>query len=111
MTTTLGQQWTPHENWNLTSNFNLNRFATPQGFARWNTSLTMGIQGKFFAKKLIGTFNVIDPFMNQERRNFTYGPNFTAESFNVTFTRNYRFSVAYVLSGTKKGKSKPPPKG
>ena len=111
LTTTLGQQWTPHENWNLTSNFNLNRFATPQGFARWNTSLTMGIQGKFFAKKLIGTFNVIDPFMNQERRNFTYGPNFTAESFNVTFTRNYRFSVAYIFSGTKKGKSKPSPKG
>ena len=105
-TTTLGQQWNPHENWNFTSNFNLNRFATPQGFARWNTSLTMGIQGKFLAKKLIASVNVIDPIMNQERRNFTYGPNFSVESFNVTFTRNYRFSVAYLLSDTKKGNPK-----
>lgn len=105
-TTTVGQQWTPHEKFNLTSNFNLNRFATPQGFARWNTSLTMGVQGKFFAKKLITTLTVIDPFMNQERRNFTYGPNFSVESYSVTYTRNYRFSVAYVFTGNKKTANK-----
>ncbi len=102
-TTTLGQQWTPHENWNLTSNFNLNRFATPQGFARWNSSLTVGIQAKFLAKKLVTTFNMIDPLMNQERRNFTYGPNFSVESYSMTYTRNYRFSIAYVISGNKGG--------
>jgi hypothetical protein len=81
----------------------LNRFATPQGFARWNGSLTVGIQAKFLAKKLITTFNMIDPLMNQERRNFTYGPNFSVESYSMTYTRNYRFSIAYVISGNKGG--------
>ena len=105
-TTTLGHQWTPHENWNLTSNFNLNRFATPQGFARWNSSLTVGVQAKFLAKKLITTFNMIDPLMNQERRNFTYGPNFSVESYSITYTRNYRFSLAYVFTGNKSSAKK-----
>ncbi len=89
---------------NVTGSFNLNRFANPQGFARWNTSMNMAVQRKFINKKLIITANVIDPFVNQQRRIFTYGPNFMLESFSQTRTRNFRISAAYNLSATAKQK-------
>jgi outer membrane receptor protein involved in Fe transport len=97
LTTTIGQNWVPNEFWNLTTNFNLNRFASPQGVARWNSSLTVGVQRKFFTKRLLVTLNAVDPIMNQQRRNVTYGPNFSVTSFNMTYTRNYRLTLAYVF--------------
>ena len=97
LTTTLGQNWVPNEFWSLTTNFNLNRFASPQGVARWNSSLTVGVQRKFFAKQLLVTVNAVDPIMNQQRRNVTFGPNFSVTSFNMTYTRNYRLTLAYVF--------------
>jgi hypothetical protein len=97
LTTTIGQNWVPNEFWSLTTNFNLNRFASPQGVARWNSSLTVGLQRKFFAKRLLVTVNAVDPIMNQQRRNVTYGPNFSVTSFNMTYTRNYRLTLAYVF--------------
>jgi Outer membrane protein beta-barrel family len=90
---------------NITGGFNVNRFGNPQGFARWNTSMNMGVQRKFFNKKLTVTVNVIDPFVNQQRRVFTYGTNFNLESYSVTNTRNFRLSIAYNF--TKAQKKKP----
>lgn len=81
--------------WNFTGSFNLNRFANPQGYAIWSTSMNMGLQKKFFDKKLVVTFNIIDPFRQQQTRVFTYGPNFNLESFSTTQTRNFRLSVSY----------------
>ncbi len=93
---------------NVTGSFNINRFANPQGFARWNTSMNLALQRKFFAKKLVITVNTIDPFVNQQRRIFTYGPNFNLESFSQTRTKNFRVSAAYNFANTPKKKSLAP---
>ena len=94
-TSNFNYTWTPTDLWNITGSFNLNRFANPQGYARWTTSMNLGVQKKFFHKKLIITLNAIDPFSQQQNRNFTYGTNFNLQSFSTTQTRNYRLSLAY----------------
>lgn len=81
--------------WNFSGSFNLNRFANPQGYAKWSTSMNMGIQKKFLDKKLVITLNIIDPFRQQQTRTFTYGTNFNLESFSTTQTRDFRLSVSY----------------
>lgn len=101
-TSTVGYNFTPTDLWGFTGSFNLNRFASPQGFARWNTSMNLGIQRRLFNKKLVITANVIDPFVNQQRRTFTYGPNFNLESFSLTQTKNYRLTVAWNFSNQPK---------
>lgn len=84
----------------LGSNINLtfNRFANPQGNVRSNLSMNVGVQYKFLKKKFIVSANVIDPFRNQQNKNFTYGSNFALESFSTTVTRNYRLGLSYVFS-------------
>jgi hypothetical protein len=104
-TSNINAVYLPTDLWNVTGGFNVNRFGNPQGFARWNTSMNMGIQRKFFKKKSSATVNVIDPFVNQQRRIFTYGTNFNLESYSITQTRNFRLSVAYNF--TKMPKKKP----
>lgn len=94
-TSNLNSTFNPTDTWNFTASFNLNRFANPQGYARWNTSVNIGVQRKFFDKKLIVTLNAIDPFSNQQRKIFTYGTNFILENYSETRTRNFRASVAY----------------
>jgi outer membrane receptor protein involved in Fe transport len=94
-TSTMNYNYIPTDLWNLTGSFNLNRFASPQGFARWTTSMNFGFQRKFTGKKLTITINAIDPFVQQRNKTFTYGTNFNLESFNTTKTGNYRLSVAY----------------
>jgi hypothetical protein len=94
-TSTMNYSFTPTDIWNITGSFNLNRFANPQGYARWTTSMNLGVQRKFFEKKLVVTVNAIDPFVQQQNRSFTYAPNFNLESYSNTQTRNYRLSVAY----------------
>jgi hypothetical protein len=86
---------------NFTGSFTFNRFANPQGYARWNWSMNLGIQRKFFEKKLTATLNVIDPFL-QETRNYTSGPRFEFWSFNQAQTRNFRLTLAYNFSRTGK---------
>jgi len=88
--------------WNLTSSFTLNRFANPQGFARWNVSMNLGVQKKFFDKRIIVTLNAIDPFVEQKTRNITYGTKFYFESFNTTQTRNFRLSLAWNFNNAGK---------
>jgi hypothetical protein len=97
--------FTPREVWNVTGGFNFNRFASPQGFARWTTSMNLGLQKRFFNRKMVVTVNTIDPFIQQQNRTFTYGTNFNLESYSSTRTRNYRLSVAYNFSNAPKKKS------
>lgn len=94
-TSTMNYNYIPTDLWSLTGSFNLNRFASPQGFARWTTSMNLGVQKKILAKRLVITLNAIDPLVQQRNKTFTYGTNFNLESFNTTQTRNYRLSVAY----------------
>ncbi len=91
-----------NENWNFTGSFALNRFANPQGYVRWNTSMNIGIQRKLLNKKLIITLNIIDPLIQQEIRSLTYGSRFNLESFSSTQTKNYRLTVAYNFSNAGK---------
>jgi hypothetical protein len=60
--------------------------------------MNIGVQRKFFKKKFIVTVNIIDPFRQQQNKNFTYGSNFSLESFNTTQTRNYRIALSYIFS-------------
>jgi hypothetical protein len=103
-TSNINSSFIPTDVWNLTGSFNLNRFANPQGYARWNTSMNLGVQRKFFNKKLVITINAIDPLSNQQRRIFTYGTNFNLESYSNTRTRNFRLSLAYNFTKTQKKK-------
>ncbi|HET9431466.1 MAG TPA: outer membrane beta-barrel protein [Chitinophagaceae bacterium] len=104
-TSNFNSNYIPTDKWNLTAGFNLNRFANPQGYARWNTSMNLGVQRRFFSKRLVVTINSIDPFSNQQRRIFTYGKNFNLESYSNTRTRNFRLSVAYNFTKTQKKKT------
>ncbi len=83
---------------NANASFTFNRFANPQGMVRNTLSMNIGIQRKFFKKKFIVTLNFIDPFRQQQNKNFTYGSNFSLESFSTTNTRNYRIVLSYVFS-------------
>lgn len=94
-TSTVTSTYIPRDVWNFTGSFTFNRFANPQGFAKWNSSMSIALQRKVLDKRLVFTLNAIDPFMNQQRKVFTYGPNFNLESFNMTHTRNFRLSIAY----------------
>lgn len=93
-TSNINSTFTPKDVWNFTGSFTFSRFANPQGYARWSWSMNIGIQRKFFQKKLTVTANIIDPFL-QENRTFTYGSNFNLQSFSTAQTRNFRLSVGY----------------
>ncbi len=91
---------------NANASFTFNRFANPQGTVRNTLSMNIGIQQKFFKKKFIVTLNFIDPFRQQQNKNFTYGSNFNLESFSTTNTRNYRIVLSYVFSKKTKKNSR-----
>lgn len=103
-TSNINSAFLPTDLWSIHGGFNINRFSNPQGYARWNTSMNLGVQRKFFRKKLVITVNTIDPFANQQRRIFTYGTNFNLENYSSTRTRNFRISVAYNFTKTQKKK-------
>ncbi|HYH14807.1 MAG TPA: outer membrane beta-barrel protein, partial [Flavisolibacter sp.] len=92
--------------YNVTSSFTFNRFASPQGSSRSSLSMNLGFQGKFLEKKLTATLSIIDPFRQQQNRSFTYGKNFTIESFNSTRSRNIRLTVGYILNKVATPKKK-----
>ena len=93
-TSNMNTTFSPKDILNFTGSFTFNRFATPQGFARWSWSMNLGVQKKFYNKRLTVTANIIDPFI-QESRNFTYGTNFNLQSFSTAQTRNFRLSLGY----------------
>ncbi len=100
-TSNFSSTYTPKDIMNFTGSFTFNRFANPQGFARWSWSMNVGVQRKFLDKKLTVTANIIDPFL-QESRNFTYGPLFFLQSYSTAQTRNFRLSAAYNFAKTAK---------
>lgn len=102
-TSNINSTYTPKDVMNYTGSFAFNRFANPQGYARWSWSMNLGIQRKFFQKKLTITANIIDPFI-QENRNYTYGTNFNLQSFSTAQTRNFRLSMGYNFTKTLKKK-------
>lgn len=106
-TTNINTTYIPKDVWNLTGSFTINRFANPQGYAKWNWSMNIGIQRRFFDRRFIVTLNMIDPFIQQENRNVTYGAKFFLQSFNTTETRNFRLSVAYNFNNAVKKKTNP----
>jgi len=107
LTSTVGASFTPHDRASFTGQFNLNRFASPQGYARWNGSLNLGTQWKFLQKKLVISFNAIDPLRDQRRYTFTYAPNFSLESFSRTRTRNFRLTAAWNIQSKPSKPTKP----
>lgn len=102
-TSNINTTYSPKDIMNFTGSFTFNRFASPQGYARWNWSMNVGAQRKFFDKKLTVTVNIIDPFL-QENKSYTYGSNFTLRSFSTAKTRNFRLSVGYSFTKTAKKK-------
>ncbi len=88
---------------NANGSFTFNRFANPQGRVASTLSMNIGVQQKFFQKRIIVTLNFIDPFRQQRNTNYTYGSNFNLESYSTTNTRNYRIVLSYVF----KKKAKP----
>jgi outer membrane receptor protein involved in Fe transport len=86
----------------VTGSFTFNRFANPQGTVRSSVSMNLGFQARFLNKKASLTLNVIDPFMQQQNRTFSYGPNFIIENFNTTRTRNIRLTATYNFTKTAK---------
>ncbi len=89
---------------NSNASFTFNRFANPQGSVRTALSMNIGAQKKMLNKKLIISFNVIDPFRQQQNKVFTYGTNFTLESYSLTQTRNFRLALGYIISKNVKKK-------
>ena len=73
-------------------------FANPQGRSRSNINMNLGVQHRFFDRRLILSFNAIDPFSPQRFTNYTYGTNFSLESFNSSNTRNFRIAVSFQLN-------------
>ncbi|MGB4843084.1 MAG: outer membrane beta-barrel protein [Ferruginibacter sp.] len=92
---------------NANASFTFNRFANPQGTVRNTLRMNIGVQQKFFAKRFIVTVNIIDPLRQQQNRNFTYGPNFSLESYSTTNTRNYRIVLSYLFKKSVKKPVKP----
>jgi Outer membrane protein beta-barrel family/Carboxypeptidase regulatory-like domain len=97
----VGYSWIASDVWNANGTFNVNRFANPQGFANWTAAIQMAVQRKLVKKRLLVTATLVDPFIDQRRRNFTHGPNFSLEGFTLTRTQNYRLTLAYVISAKK----------
>jgi outer membrane receptor protein involved in Fe transport len=83
---------------NSNASFTFNSFANPQGTVRNTLSMNIGVQQKFFKKKMTLSLSVIDPFRQQENKNFTYAGNFSLESFSTTNTRNFRIALGYIFS-------------
>jgi hypothetical protein len=89
---------------NFSSNFTYHRFANPQGRVRNNLSMNLGVQRKFFQKNLSISFNIVDPFHQQQNKNFIQAPNYNLESFSTGNSRNYRLAAGYTFK--KKVKKK-----
>lgn len=79
-------------------NARFSSFADPQGRTRSNINMNLGFQRKLFEKRMTVGFNIIDPFTTQQTQSFTFGPNFSLESFRATRTRNFRLSVSWQLN-------------
>jgi hypothetical protein len=96
--TNINYNYTPTATLTFEGNARYSSFATPQGRSRSNLTMNLGVQKKFFNKRFIVGFSVVDPFRAQQSTNYTYGTNFSLESFNSTNTRNFRLVFSYQLN-------------
>lgn len=79
----------------VNGNVNYHRFANPQGTVRNNVRTTLGAQHKFFKKNLTMGFVMVDPFRQQQFRNYIQAPNYNLETYSISNTRNYRLTASY----------------
>jgi hypothetical protein len=96
--TSINYSFTPNTLTTLDGNARYSSYADPQGRARSNLQLNLGIQRKFFDKRVIVSFNAIDFITPQKFVTYTYGAKFNLENYNSTNTRNFRIAVAYQLN-------------
>lgn len=94
----------PNDVWNIAGSFNLNKFASPQGYARWNTSMNISAMRRLLNKRLSIGINLIDPLLQQKNASFTYGAKYTLETYGITHTRNFRLNISYNLTKPPKKK-------
>jgi hypothetical protein len=79
-------------------NARYNSYADPQGRSRSNIAMNIGVQRKFFNRRLSVSFNIIDPFSTQQYTTLTYGTNYFLESHSQARTRNFRIAISYQLN-------------
>jgi outer membrane receptor protein involved in Fe transport len=79
----------------VNGNMNYHRFANPQGTVRNNVRTTVGTQHKFLKKNLTLGFVMVDPFRQQQFRNYIQAPNYNLETYSISNTRNFRITASY----------------
>ncbi len=90
--------FTPNNLLTFEGNTRYSSYADPQGRSRSNITMNIGVQRKFFDKRVIVNFNIFDPFSTQQYTTYTYANNFNIENYSSTNTRNYRLSISYQLN-------------
>jgi len=90
--------YTPSNVLNFEGSTRFSSFADPQGRSRSNLNTNIGVQHRFFERRLVISLNLIDPFTVQQYTTYTYGSNFNIESVSSTNTRNIRLTVSYQLN-------------
>ena len=98
---TLNYSYSPDNLTIIEANNRFTSFASPQGSSRSNINMSISAQRKFFKKHVIIAVSAIDPFGLQKYNGYTYGTNFTIESYSASNTQNFRLSVSYQISTTK----------
>lgn len=96
--TSVNYTYTPSNVLTFEGSTRYSSFADPQGRSRSNLNMNLGVQKRFFDRRLIVSINVVDPFTTQQYTTNTYGTNFSIESFSSTNTRNFRLTVSYQLN-------------
>jgi hypothetical protein len=90
--------FTPTNVLTFEGNTRYSSYADPQGRGRSNITMNLGVQRKFFNKKVTVNVNIFDPFTTQQFTTNTYGSNFNLENYSTTTTRNYRIGISYQLN-------------
>lgn len=96
--TSINYTFTPSNVLTFEGSTRYSSFADPQGRSRSNLNMNLGVQRRFFERRLIVSLNVIDPFTVQQYTTYIYGSNFNIESFSSTNSRNFRLTVSYQLN-------------
>lgn len=90
--------YTPNSVFTIDGNIRYAQFADPQGRSRSNLSMNIGLQHRFFDKRLQVSLNIIDPIITQQFTTITTASNFRVESFNNSNTRNFRLAISWQLN-------------
>lgn len=80
------------------TNLRYNSMADPQGRSRSTLKQIFGLQTRWMKKRLMVGLTAIDPFVQQDYTTTTFGKNFNITTDYLSYTRNFRISVAYNLT-------------